>query len=164
MIDAALERLMAYGVRFVLIGGAALELHGSGYRTFDIDVVYDATSENIASIVDCLASLEPRLRAGTGETLPIPWDATFVRNARKLSLTTNAGDVDLFDEVPPSLTYADLFARKLVTQLRSGLTILNLEGLQLTKMAANRPKDRLALPEIEAMIEARDRSALDEVP
>ncbi len=162
MIDVALERLLASGVRFVLIGGAALELHGSGYRTFDIDVVYDRTNENIAAIVECLAPLEPRIRAGTGETLPVPWDARFVRKARKLSVTTNVGDVDLFDEIPPSLAYADLFARKLVMKVPSGLTMLNLEGLRLTKTAANRPKDRLALPEIEAMIEARDRAVLDE--
>ncbi|MBC5810735.1 MAG: hypothetical protein GIW95_07790 [Candidatus Eremiobacteraeota bacterium] len=31
---------------------------------------------------------------------------------------------------------------------------MTLEGLRETKAAANRPKDRLVMPEIEAMIEA----------
>lgn len=62
-----------------------------------------------------------------------------------------------------SSAYADLVedhARRYELKDRQ-VDMLTLEGLLATKSAAGRPKDQLAIPEIEAMIEARDAETRD---
>jgi hypothetical protein len=50
-----LEILAAHQVRHVVVGGAAMGLQGSSYRTQDIDIVYARDRENVARLVAALA-------------------------------------------------------------------------------------------------------------
>ena len=61
-IEAILTRLSQGGVEFVVIGGAAALAHGSARVTFDVDVCYRRTRENIERLCEALASLHPTLR------------------------------------------------------------------------------------------------------
>jgi len=49
-------------VDFILIGGMAAILHGSARVTFDVDIVYSRTRENIERVVAVLAPDDPYLR------------------------------------------------------------------------------------------------------
>ena len=145
-----------HGVRYVLIGGAALELHGSGYRTEDVDLVYARDSANIERLVRALALFRPRLRVrGEPAGLPILFDARFISNGENFTFVTDIGDVDIFGRIAGNFTFETL--QPLAARFdMDGVTVsmLTLHGLRTTKMAAGRPKDALALPEIEAMLEA----------
>jgi hypothetical protein len=96
-------------VDFILIGGMAAILHGSARVTFDVDLVYSRTDENIQRLTDALASHKPYLR-GAPPDLPFAWDAKTIRSGLNFTLTTALGDVDLFGEVAGGDTYQDLSA------------------------------------------------------
>jgi hypothetical protein len=51
-------------VRFVVIGGAALQSHGQRYETEDIDITPDRAQQNLRRLADVLNRLECRLAAG----------------------------------------------------------------------------------------------------
>ena len=85
-------------VDFILIGGMAAILHGSARVTFDVDLVYSRTDENIERLVTALAPHCPYLRDAPPK-LPFSWDAKTISGGLNFTLTTKLGDVDLFAEV-----------------------------------------------------------------
>ncbi len=64
-----LAALAANNVEFVIIGGLAATLHGSARVTYDLDIVYNRTPENLTKIVAALSPYQPYLR-GAPEGLP----------------------------------------------------------------------------------------------
>lgn len=56
-------------VRFIVVGGAAATAHGSSRLTQDLDVVYERSKENIATLVKALSPYQPYLR-GAPSGLP----------------------------------------------------------------------------------------------
>ena len=68
-----LPALVEGGVDFVLVGGVAGVVHGSARVTYDVDLVYSRSDENIARLVKVLAPHAPYLR-DAAEGLPFTWD------------------------------------------------------------------------------------------
>ena len=158
-VSELVQTLNEHGVRYLLVGGAALELHGSSYVTQDVDIVYERSPENVQRLVRGLAPFEPRYRVqGEPGGLPMSWHERTILNGDNFTLTTTVGDLALVGTVAPEWRYSDLVERFGARYDVDGLTVdmLTLEGLRETKRAAGRPKDHLVIPEIEAMIEARD--------
>jgi hypothetical protein len=56
--ETLLRALREGDVRFVVIGGAALQSHGQRYETEDIDVTPDRAQQNLARLADVLNCLE----------------------------------------------------------------------------------------------------------
>jgi hypothetical protein len=56
--ETLLRALREGEVRFVVIGGAALQSHGQRYETEDIDVTPDRAKQNLARLADVLNRLE----------------------------------------------------------------------------------------------------------
>ncbi len=97
-LEQIIPPLVRARVDFILIGGMAAILHGSARVTFDVDVVYSRTDQNIERLAAALAPHGPHLR-GAPRDLPFSWDARTSRNGLNFTLATNLGDVDLFGEV-----------------------------------------------------------------
>ena len=70
---------------FILIGGMAAILHGSARVTFDVDVVYSRTPENIERLAAGLAPHKPYLREAP-PGLPFTWDAKAIRSGLNFTL------------------------------------------------------------------------------
>jgi hypothetical protein len=81
------------GVRYVVIGGMAMVLHGSDYATVDSDFAVASEPSNTDPIVRALEGLHPR-PVEHSDSPGFPWDARSVFGA-VISLVTDAGDVDL---------------------------------------------------------------------
>jgi hypothetical protein len=81
-------------VEFILIGGLAGMAHGAAQATFDVDVVYARTQENIQRLCDALKSHEPYLR-GAPPGLPFKFDAETVKRGLSFTLQTTHGALDL---------------------------------------------------------------------
>jgi hypothetical protein len=143
-----LETLTSADVRFVVIGGVALVLRGSGRLTVDLDVCYARDTENIDRLAAALAPRHPRLRGAPPE-LPFIWDAQTLRSGLNFTLTTDLGDLDLLGEVTGLGRY-DAVQRLATEQDVAGLRlhVLTVEGLERAKRAAGRAKDLLDLEEI----------------
>jgi predicted nucleotidyltransferase len=155
---ARLLRVLAgSGTEFVLIGGIAAAVHGAARATYDVDIVYSRTPENVTRLVSALAPLEPYLR-GAPRGLPFTWNAATVSRGLNFTLTTTGGDLDLFGEVILGGTYEDLLPdTELVQVFGVECRCLLLERLIAIKRAAGRPKDLDAIAELEAIAEERKR-------
>lgn len=151
----------------ILIGGLAAVLQGVPYVTNDIDFVYALTDENRGKLVRALTPLQPRLRVGgmadeDARALPWRFDVRTLRDSPNLTLETDAGSIDLLASVPAIGGYEQV--RQVSVVLSAfGLEVatLDLPGLIASKRAAGRPKDLMALPQIEATLRMRD---LDHAP
>ena len=151
-------------VRFVIIGGAAAAAHGSAFPTFDLDICYDRSRDNIKQLANALEPFHPRLR-GVVNHLPFQLDASTIANGMNFTLTTDLGDIDLLGEVTGIGGYeeAKMLSVNLVLFGLDG-AVLSLDGLIQSKRATGRPKDLLTLPEIEALREIATRAKRESGP
>lgn len=97
-IKQAIVALASNEVDFVIIGGVALALHSAAYVTYDIDICFSRSKENISKLVGALSPFEPRPR-GLRKDLPFVWDAGTLSQGTIYTLETTIGDFDLLGEV-----------------------------------------------------------------
>ena len=95
-----IETLNREKVEFVLIGGAAMIVHGSAYVTRDLDICYRRSKDNVRRLVAAIAPLHPRLR-GAPEALPFQFEEATIQRGLNFALSTDLGDIDLLGEVQP---------------------------------------------------------------
>jgi predicted nucleotidyltransferase len=155
-IERALTVLADAHVRFVIVGGLAIAIHGSSYVTFDLDFCYARDHENLSRLAQTLRPYNPRLR-GAPVGLPFRFDEATLKGGLNFTLTTDLGDIDLMGEVAGIGDYAAAFAASQPVELfGSSFDVLTLEALIISKRAAGRPKDMQVLPELEALREATE--------
>ena len=158
MIDfeQALTALANAQVRFVIVGGLAVTIHGSSYATFDLDFCYARDTENLSRLAQALGPYHPRLR-GAPADLPFRFDEETLKGGLNFTLTTDVGDIDLMGEVAGVGDYtATLAASERVELFGATFDVLTLDALIASKRAAGRPKDLMVLPELEALREATE--------
>jgi hypothetical protein len=157
-VEQTLRLLTQHQVEFVIVGGVAISAHGSSYLTYDLDVCYARTRENLKRLAAALAPYNPRPR-DLPTDLPFVWDEQTLQHGTNFTLTTELGNIDLLGEVKGLGAYTEACAVSIVMNL-FGLPcrVLSLAALIITKRAAGRPKDLLALPELEALREIAEES------
>jgi hypothetical protein len=95
----ALVRVLADGgVEYVIVGGAAANIHGALMTTLDLDIVYGRSPANVARLVQALAPYQPYLR-GVPAGLPFTWEERTISRGLNFTLTTTLGDLDVLGEV-----------------------------------------------------------------
>ena len=142
-------------VDFILIGGVAARAHGSARVTQDVDVCYSRSAGNLERLVAALGPLKPYLR-GAPPGLPFEWSVATLRAGLNFTLTTTAGDLDLFGEVLGAGSYEDLEPHTITARIYGRETrILDIPWLIRAKRAAGRPRDLEAIAELEALEEER---------
>ena len=87
--------------------------------------------------------------------IPFACDATFLRQMQMVNLTTRYGDLDLSFAPAGTAGFEDLRARAVRLELRDGIVtyVAALEDIIRSKEAANREKDRLALPTLRLLLQ-----------
>lgn len=152
-----IRTLLQAKVEFVLIGGVAANAHGSARATFDVDVVYARSPDNVARVANALAPLNPYLR-GVPPGLPFRWDAETIAHGLNFTLTSSLGDIDFLGEVTGGGGYQDLLPRSVVMELFGmPCRCVDLDTLIHLKRAAGRPKDLEPIAELEALREEREK-------
>ena len=146
-----LTTLTADHVRFVVIGGVALNLRGHLRATEDLDICYARDRENLVALVRALSTLHPSLR-GAPKELPFALDLSTLRMGLNFTLDTDAGPLDLLGEVAGVGGFAavDALSSEMVLHGQRVL-VLSIEGLERAKRAAGRPKDLLDLGALQAL-------------
>ena len=151
--DKLLPLLVRGDVEFILIGGVAGNIHGSARLTFDVDVVYSRSSENIKRLAKVLHSVTPYLR-GAPPGLPFSWDERTIRNGLNFTLITALGDLDLLGEVVGGGGYRDLLSHTFEVEAYDvKFKCVDLPTLIKLKRAAGRPKDLESIAELEALLD-----------
>jgi hypothetical protein len=155
--ESTIQALSEAGVDFVIVGGVAATLHGSGRVTYDLDICYSRTSENLRKLVSTLSPWHPRPR-GFPKELPSVWDEATLRNSMILTLETDIGEIDLLAEVKGLGAFEAVKNRAIrVRAFGRDVLTLNLRALIEAKRAAGREKDLAALPELEGLMEADEK-------
>ena len=146
-----LSALVRQNVRFVVIGGVAMALHGSDHNTTDLDICYARDPANLEALVAALAPTHPGLR-GAPVGLPFLWDARTLRNGLNFTLSTDFGSLDLMGEPAGVDSFDGLWNRATVFDI-GGLVvrIASIGDLIAMKQAAGRPKDLNHVLELKAI-------------
>lgn len=155
--------LHRHGVRFVVIGGFAIQLHQVDglARTSDIDVTPERSRQNLERLAAALVDLDARLRGDRlpDEGLRVPWHVDLLeRMDLALNLITRFGPLDL--SLKPSGTdgYDDLIASAVeFTVANTMMLTASLDDIIRSKTAAGRTKDNIALPALLRHLKRRNR-------
>jgi predicted nucleotidyltransferase len=152
-----IRKLAESNVEYIIVGGVAARIHGSGRLTDDIDIVYSRDSANVARLVDCLAPLSPYLR-GAAPGLPFHWQTETLLNGLNFTLTTSLGPLDLLGEITLGGVYEDLLPHSESIELfGKQCKCLGIRRLIEVKRAAGRPKDFEAVMELQAILEEKEK-------
>ena len=156
-IEAVLDALNRARVRYLVVGGVAVVLHGYLRTTADLDLVIHLAPDNALKAVKALTALEYRPRA------PVNFEAFAQRDVRESWLREKDLTVfSLWSPVHPTLEI-DLFvsepfdfdvvyARAVRVRLeRSEAMVVSLDDLIALKRRANRPRDQEDVAALEAL-------------
>ncbi len=152
-----LRTLAQHGVDFVVVGAVAMVAHGSGRSTQDLDICFAPDTANMDALGAALIELAATLR-GVQDRVPFVPDGATLRRLSVVTLDTREGPIDLLREPSGAPPYEELRRRAMRIEL-DGVAVLiaSLDDLESMKRAANRPKDRLDLEEIEVIRRLRAR-------
>lgn len=154
--DRIISTLSRHRVAYVLVGGVAAAAHGSTLPTEDVDITPARDRPNLDRLAEALRELGARIRTvAEPGGVEFPCDGAFLAAMPlMLNLTTEAGDVDLtlkpsgfpagYDELAPRAVAVD-FGHDVTVQVAA------LDDIIASKRAANRVKDRAALPYLGAL-------------
>jgi len=155
IIEAPLRLLGEYKVDCVIVGGVAAAIHGSSLLTSDLDVCYAREPANLMRLAEALRSVHARLR-NAPEGLPFILDAETLRRGLNFTFATDIGDLDLLGEVRGIGHFEAVVTDSVTVELFGyRFAVMDIGKLILAKRAAGRPKDLVALPELEAIQEAQ---------
>jgi hypothetical protein len=150
-----LGTLRDHGVEFVVVGGVAAVAHGSSLPTEDLDIAPQRDRANLDRLAAALRELHAVLRVASDDRVEFPIDGAFLAaQPHPLDLTTDAGDLDL--TISPAgfpNGYDDLVDASVEMDLGSAglVRIAALRDVIRSKEAADRDKDRAALPYLRAL-------------
>jgi predicted nucleotidyltransferase len=155
-LEKIAKLLRDQGVEFIVIGGQAASAHGSPLVTYDVDLCYRRTPQNLERLAKALRQLNPTLRNA-------PADLPFIIDARTLTLGSNFtfatinGNLDLLGWVEPIGDY-EAVSRNAITVSVAGmeLKIIGLDDLIRIKQHIRRQKDQMALIQLLAIKKIRD--------
>jgi predicted nucleotidyltransferase len=154
---ALLRLLTDSEVEFIIVGGAAATAHGSARLTFDLDVVYKRSKENLARIVNALRPIQPYLR-GAPAGLPFDWSVETIEKGLNFTLTTSLGSLDLLGEIAGGGGYEQLLGTTISVEIGGVECLcLGLERLIEVKRAAGRPKDLEVIAELQHILDETNR-------
>ncbi len=137
-------------MRFVLVGGLAVNAWGYLRATRDVDFVPDPSPENLAKLDALLRDLGGKVDVG-GDLLDANAISTFLRTGDRTLVATDFGQVDVLQGLPqvPSFEALDEDAEEVDLD---GLLVrvCSLEHLLEMKRSSDRDRDRDDLRALEA--------------
>ncbi len=154
--DDLLLALSGAQVRFVVIGGVAVGVHGFVRATKDLDIVPDPTPDNLARLARLLKEIEAR-QIGADEFVPeeFPYDPTDpaqLAEGANFRLDTSHGALDIMQWVPGIDTdsaYPELDQQAVEVAFRGAMIrVCGIEHLRTMKRTAARERDLMDLREL----------------
>jgi predicted nucleotidyltransferase len=151
-----LRTLARHGVEFIVVGGTAAVLNGAPVHTFDLDIVYSRSSENVTRLMAALRELDALFRSDPRRIAPVE---SHLRSAGHKLLQTKHGPLDVLGTVEENTTYEELLPDCIWLEVSEvPVRVLGLERLIAIKEKLSRPKDQVMLLMLRATLEeARKR-------
>lgn len=143
---ACLTALQQSGSEFILVGGLAAVLQGAPVQTYDVDVVYSRTRENVQRLIDVLNSIDAVFRIQLERRLRP--NASHLQGTGHLNLLTKFGPLDLLATIGDGFTYDDLVphAQEMLISKAIRIRVLKLDQIIALKEKLGNEKDMAVLP------------------
>ncbi|MGD0769643.1 MAG: hypothetical protein ABSB42_15780 [Tepidisphaeraceae bacterium] len=139
------EVFAGHGVEFVVIGGQAEALMGSARVTYDVDLCYRRTQDNLERLAKALKQIRPTLR-GAPANLPLIIDARSLSLGNNYTFYTPLGSLDLLGWVEPLGDYDAVIKNAETYPIGDiQLKVIGLADLIRVKEHVGRAKDRDSL-------------------
>jgi hypothetical protein len=146
-----LERLANNGVDFVVVGGFAGVVHGCTYVTQDVDICCDFSPANLLVLQKAISDLDPVHRM-TPKRLKLKLTEETCAQFKNLYLDTKEGQLDCLSFIDGLGDYVRAKQESELIEIEdTKMHVLNLDALIRTKKAMNRPRDRLAIVQLEGI-------------
>ena len=143
-----LRSLDRHGVRYVIIGGVAVGLHGYARATKDLDVIIEPSAENIERLWAFIEDVDAEpLAIGDFEAreLPLPFEPqSILEGGGTWLLRTRFGRIDIMQGAEGAPEYAELAAESDLGDLEglsAPVRVCSLRDLLSMKRAAGRSVD-----------------------
>ena len=142
-------------VSFIVVGAYATIAHGAQQRTEDLDICHQRTPANYKKLISVLQPLHARL-VDIPPDLKVPFDESSLAQGTNFTLMTDEGRLDLLGELSAVGGYNELLPTSTEIEV-AGIVcrVASLDAVIRSKEAADRPKDRLVLPELRALRDIR---------
>lgn len=134
--------LNSHGVRYVVIGGVAVIIHGVPRATLNLDVLIDATEDNAAHLLDALEEAGLGTSTLTTAARILEHEITIFRDRVRLDVQTSTPGLE-FD--------AAWTNRRAVEFAGVRIEVASLPDLIASKRAAGRPIDLQDAAALEAL-------------
>jgi len=145
-----LERLVAADVRFVLVGGLAVNAWGYVRGTKDVDIVPDPDAANLRRLAQLLVTLGGRLEVEEGRFASGAIH-TFLRAGDRTLVSTELGQLDVLQGHPQIPSFDRLDTDAIGVEIGTAIVrVCSLEALLDMKRASTRLRDRDDLEALEA--------------
>lgn len=148
--DELLRRLVRADIRFVLIGGLAVNAWGVVRGTKDLDIVADRDPENLRRIASLAIEAGGQVQTGNAFLSSQPSIAAALAAGERVDIETNLGSLDVVQGLPGVPTYAEL--RERATNVEIGdvtVAVCSLADLRAMKRAAGRTRDLADLEDLD---------------
>jgi hypothetical protein len=144
--------LNRHGVKYILIGGFAVNLHKHYRTTGDINLYVDDTSQNREYLGEALEELKMSTKMLVARMQFVPgWSIIHLPNGFPLDIMTSVKGLE-------HLSFDECYSLASIAQIEDvSVRFLHINHLLQSKRAANRPKDQidvLALEEIRRIEQA----------
>jgi predicted nucleotidyltransferase len=148
-LQELLRRLTEADVRFVLIGGLAVNAWGYVRGTRDVDVVPDPSPENLAKLDALLRELGGKVEV-EGRLLDPNSISIFLRTGDRTLVATDLGHVDVLQGLPQIPPFGVLDERAKEVDIDGVVVrVCSLEHLLEMKRSSDRAIDRVDLDALE---------------
>ncbi len=139
-------------VEFILIGGHAVAAHGYERATRDVDIVYSTDRDSCARFADALKDLGASVKLADAPAPEGRITREWLEGGGHFVFATEHGPLDALTWVA-GLDFPALRSRSEDAELADGLRIrvCGFEDLLAMKRAADRPRDREDIRELESI-------------
>lgn len=152
----ALVRALAdHQVEFIIVGGLAGVLQGAPVNTNDLDILYSLAGSNPTRLLAALDELGAIFRDDSRKLKP---NLTHLTSRGHKLLSTARGDLDCLGTIEENTTYEDLLGHIDLMDLDGVVVqVVSLPRLIEIKSKLTRTKDKLALLQLEATLDERNK-------
>jgi predicted nucleotidyltransferase len=149
--DQLLRRLSEAGVKFVLIGGLAVNAWGVVRGTKDVDIVIAPDIENLKRVATLAAEINGQVQTDESFLSSQPSIAGQLASGEQVAIETELGRLDVVQGLDGIPAFDELRARAKETEvLGVRVPVCSIEDLKAMKEAAGRTRDLADLEDLDA--------------
>lgn len=152
---ALVHVLVSHDVEFIIVGGLAGIMQGAPIHTQDLDILYSLIPPNPERLLRVAQELQATF---WGDPRNLSPGLSHMESRGHKLLTTRHGRLDCLATIEESTTFEDVQSDVDWMDLDGApVRVLSLPRLIEVKRTLSRPKDKLALMQLEATLEERTR-------